>query len=616
MCGLVGYLGSGDRDILEAMARSLRHRGPDEEGCFIEGDVGMAYRRLSILDPERGRQPLFSEDGQIVVVCNGELYNHLELRRELQCRGHRFATNSDAEVLVHLYEELGPGLVGHLEGMFALALWDRSRRRLVLGRDRMGIKPLHYWTDGARVVFGSEIRALLAHPRVPGSLDRCALDQYLTFDYVPAPRTLFLEIRKLPAAHTLVCEVGTIRLERYWQPRIQPERGVPEAEWEERFLGELRASVRRHMMADVPLGAFLSGGLDSSTLVALMAECGPVRTFSVAFQEESFDESGPARQVAALFGTEHHEEVFTAERCLELLPHLPQVLDEPLADPSVLPTWFLSRMTRPHVKVALSGEGGDELLAGYPTYPAAHLAEALRRLPRPLLRALRNLVERLPVSTRNWSLDFRLKRFLKYLEEAPGPRQVLWAGSFSPAEKAGLYGPGMQGRWETFAPLDGLPREGLDLTSGLLLQDLTLYLADDLLTKLDRASMACSLEARVPFLHAPLVELAARIPPDLKLRGLTGKRLLKRATRRLVPRAIRRRPKKGFGIPLGEWLKGPLRPWLLDLLGDVGREDLFRPQAVERLVDQHMRGQADHRKLLWTLAVFLQWRRAWCPSGP
>ncbi len=616
MCGLVGYLGSGDRDILEAMARSLRHRGPDEDGHFVEGDVGMAHRRLWILDQAQGRQPLFSEDGRVVAVCNGEIYNHLELRVELQSRGHRFATLSDAEVLLHLYEEQGPGLVERLEGMFALALWDRPHRRLVLARDRLGIKPLHYWTDGTRLVFGSEIRALLAHPVVPRHLDRDALDQYLTFDYVPAPRTLFRGIRKLPAAHTLVCDSRTIRLERYWEPRFQPERGVPEDEWEERFLSELRASVRRHLMADVPLGAFLSGGLDSSTLVALMAECGPVRTFSVAFQEESFDESGPARRVAARFGTEHHEEVFTAARCCELLPHLPQVLDEPLADASILPTWFLSRMARPHVKVALSGEGGDELLAGYPTYPAAHLAEALRRLPRPLLRALRALAERLPVSTRNWSLDFRIKRFLRHLEEPPGPRQVLWVGSFSPTEKAGIYGPLMQEHHDTFAPLDTLPGEDLDLTSRLLLQDLRLYLADDLLTKLDRASMACSLEARVPFLHPPLVELTTRIPPELKLRGLTGKRLLKRATRRLLPRDIRLRPKKGFGIPLGDWLKGPLRPWLMDLLSDVGRHDLFRPQAVERLVDEHMGGQADHRKQLWNLAVFLQWRRAWCPAGP
>lgn len=615
MCGIAGFAGGGTREVLEAMTGTLVHRGPDEAGFHLDGEVGLGIRRLSIVDVEGGHQPLSSEDGQVVVVFNGEIYNHAELREGLLQRGHRLATASDGEVLVHLYEEEGESLLDRLNGMFGLALWDARRRRLLLARDRIGIKPLYYWTDGRQLAFGSELRALLRHPGVPRDLDLDALDQYLTFEYVPAPRSIFAGIRKLPPAHFLTWDAGGLEVRRYWSVEYRPERGVPAREWEERLIAALRTSVRRRLMADVPLGAFLSGGIDSSTIVALMAQeaTGAVKTFSIGFLEGSFDESEPARRVATLLGTRHHEQILSADRCLELVPRLPEVLDEPLGDASIVPTWLLCQSARREVTVALSGEGGDELLAGYPTYAAAHLAEALRRIPRPLLRAGQAAAGRLPVSTRNWSLDFRIKRFLGRAEDPPEQRNVLWVGSFSPEEKADLYGPAMQGRTATFEPLAPLLRPGLDLTNRLLFADLHLYLADDLLTKVDRASMAVSLEARVPFLDHQVVELMARVPPELKLRGMTTKHLLKQATRHLLPADIRLRPKKGFGIPVADWLKGPLRPWLEDLVRpeEVARDGLFRPEGVRRLVDEHMAGRADHRKLLWTLAQFLQWRRAW-----
>lgn len=607
MCGIAGFVGGGDREVLEAMTRTLVHRGPDDEGFLLDGDVGLGMRRLSIVDVAGGHQPLRNEDGSVAAIFNGELYNHAELRRELP--GHVLASGSDGEILPHLYEEHGEALVRRLNGMFGIAIWDARRRRLVLLRDRLGIKPLYYWTDGRRLVFGSELRAVMAHPLVPRELDREALDRYLTFEYVPAPRTILRGVRKLPPAHMLVHDAQGVRVERYWSVDYRPERGVAPQEWEERFLAELRASVRRRLMADVPLGAFLSGGLDSSTVVALMAEAGPVSTFSIGFLEESFDESPHARRVASLLGTRHHEEILSADRCLDLVPRLPEVLDEPLGDASIVPTWLLSQFARRHVKVALSGEGGDELLAGYPTYAGAHVAERFRRVPGPLRAGARALVDRLPVSTRNWSFDFKAKRFLGRLDYSPEQRNVLWVGSFSPAEKAALYGPGMLDLPDTFADLPEHPELGL--TNRLLYLDLHHYLPDDLLTKVDRASMAVSLEARVPFLDHHVVELLARVPPELKLKGMTTKHLLKQATRKLLPADIRLRPKKGFGIPVAEWLKGPLRDWLEDLVLDAGRDDLFRPEAVRALVRDHMEGRADHRKLLWTLAIFLQWRRAW-----
>ncbi len=617
MCGIAGFVGGGERRTLERMTQALVHRGPDQAGHCLVGGVGLGVRRLAILDVPGGRQPFFSEDGRVVAVFNGEIFNHQELREGLLRRGHRLETTTDGEVLVHLYEEEPDSFLERLEGMFALAVWDARRARLLLARDRLGIKPLHYWAGPGSLVFGSQIRALLEHPSVPRRLDRQALDQYLTFESVPAPRTILAGIHKLPPAHWLTWDASGVRLGRYWNLELRPWRGLALRDWEELLLAALRGSVRRHLGADFPVGVFLSGGLDSSTLTALMTQeaAGPVQTFTMGFSEASFDESGPARRVARLLGTRHHEGILSARRCLDLVQGLPEVLDEPLGDASVVPTWSLARMARQEVKVVLSGEGADELLAGYPTYPAAHLAEWLRRLPRPWLEVARRWAARLPVSTRNWSLDFRIRRFLGFLDEPPERRHVLWAGSFSEGEKARLYGPGMAGGWETFEPLEAFLRPGLDLTSRLGMTDLNLYLPEDLLLKLDRASMAASLEARVPFLDREVVELLARVPAELKLNGWTTKYLLKRATRHLLPTQVRRKPKKGFGMPVARWLQGPLRLWLEDLLRpqDLVRDDLFSPHEVRRLVDEHMAGRADHRKLLWTLAIFLQWRRAWLP---
>lgn len=603
------------------MASRLVHRGPDQEGFYLGEGTGLGIRRLSIVDLKGGSQPLQDEQGRYHLVYNGEIYNHRELRRELKERGHRFASRCDGEVIVHLYEEEGPRCLERLNGMFALALWDRKARRLLLARDRIGIKPLHYWEAPGRLVFASELKALLAHPEVPRVLDRAALDRYLSFEYVPAPDTIFAGVHKLPPAHYLVWEEGRSRRHRYWSVEYLPDPSRSRRDWEEALLEELRASVRRRLMSDVPLGAFLSGGLDSSTVVALMAEeaAGPVKTFCIGFDEASFDESGHARRVAQHLGTRHHEQILSPQQVLQLIPSVWEFLDEPLGDASIIPTLLLARFAREHVKVSLSGDGGDELLAGYPTYAAAHLAEALRRAPAPVRTALRAAAARLPVSTANWSFDFRLKRFAERLLYPPEERNLLWVGSFSPEEKGRIYGPELRGisPASTFAPLERLERKG-HLTNRLLYLDLHFYLADDLLVKLDRASMAASLEARVPFLDHRLVELLARVPPELKLQGLRTKALLRSAMRGRLPAGILRRPKKGFGIPVARWLKGPLRPWIEDLLSqeEMARDGLFEPAGVQALLQEHLAGKRDHRKLLWTLASFVMWRRRWlgCPS--
>ncbi|MGI5842593.1 MAG: asparagine synthase (glutamine-hydrolyzing) [Candidatus Xenobium sp.] len=618
MYGITGFVGGGGRRTLQRMTRVLPHRGFEQSSFHLDGDLGLGVCRPAIMDLPEGSQPFFSEDGRVVAVFNGEISNHRELREGLLQRGHRLNETSDGEVLVHLYEEEPESFLNRLDGIFSLAIWDAGRARLLLARDRLGVKPLHYWVGSGSLVFGSQIRALLEHPSIPRQLDRQALDQYLTFESIPAPRTILAGIHKLPPAHWLSWDDSGVRLGRYWDLELRPMRGLDLRDWEELLLAALRGAVRRHLGANLPVGTFLSGGLDSSTLTALMVQeaAEPIRTFTMGFPEASFDESGPARRLARLLGTRHHEGVLSGRSCLELVQDLPEVLDEPLGDASIVPTWSLARMARREVNVVLSGEGSDELLAGYPTYPAAHLAEWLRRLPHPWLDQIRKWAARLPVSTKNWSLDFRIKRFLGFLDEPAERRHILWAGSFSEGEKASLYGPGMAGPWQTFEPLEAFLRPGLDLTSRLGMIDLNLYLPNDLLVKLDRASMAASLEARVPFLDREVVELLARVPTDLKLQGWTTKFLLKRATRHLLPAEVRRRPKKGFGMPVACWLKGPLRPWLEDLLSprELRRDDLFEPSEVRRLWDEHMTGRADHRKSLWTLAMFLQWRRVWLPT--
>jgi asparagine synthase (glutamine-hydrolysing) len=620
ICGIVEPRGPIDRQALRQMTAAIRHRGPDDEGFYVAPEdtqtgVGLGFRRLSIIDLVTGNQPISNEDRSVHVVFNGEIYNYRELRLQLESRGHRFATASDTEVIVHLYEELGSHCVERLNGMFAIALWDSRRGELVLARDRFGKKPLYYADLSGSLLFGSELKSLVEHPRCPRDLDFDALSRYLALEYVPTPHSILAGIRKLPGGHVLRWRDGRISIEQFWDLELRPdEQPDPDEHYVDEFRELFRAAVRRRLVSDVPLGAFLSGGIDSSSVVAMMVDelpAGAVKTFSVGFAERSFDESAHARRVAAHFGTDHHQEVFTAGVMLDTLPAVVDWLDEPFGDASILPTYLLSRFTREHVTVALGGDGSDELLAGYPTFPADRLAR-FYCVPRLLHEnVITPLADLLPVSTDNFSFDFKLKRFLRAAASREDVRHLVWLGSFTPAEQAVLL---------TAPPGDPFAeqRRVLSAPNGDRLGKLIYlyaktYLQDDILVKVDRASMACSLEVRAPFLDVELVEFLCRVPSRLKLHRLDTKHLLKRAMVEVLPPGIATRAKKGFGIPVAEWFKGELRDALQDELSPerIRHQGLFEPAEVDRLVSEHLSGRRDHRKPLWTLFVFQLWHRRW-----
>ena len=625
MCGICGVAGegaAGGTEIVRRMCQAMVHRGPDDEGSLHLDGVTLGMRRLSIIDLEGGHQPLHNEDSSVWVVQNGEIYNHLELREHLIAAGHSFSTQSDTEVLVHGYEQWGDGMLDRLNGMFAFALLDRPRGVLLLARDRMGIKPLHYAIDGRRLVFASELKALLCDPALHRGIDPAALDQYLELEYVPSPGCIVRGINKLQPAHTLTWSVadGTHRLRRYWTPDLAAGESAARArsldEQCEELRTVLRESVRKELISDVPLGVFLSGGIDSSAVTAMMAQLGSdVKTFSVGFAERSFDEAPYARQVARHLGTEHRELTLEPSMLLELIPQLPTLLDEPLGDASIIPTYLLSAFTRRHVKVALGGDGGDELFAGYPTMRAHRLAGYYRRAPRLLReRLVAPVVRRLPVSRDNLSFDFRAKRFVSGAHYPVAERHQRWMGSFAAEERTALLSEELRGRLAANGAHDAataaLDDSGLrDPLNQVLLMDMRLYLENDILVKLDRASMMASLEGRVPLLNNDFVEYATRLPLDLKLRGLRSKFLFKRALRGILPESILKRSKKGFGIPVAHWFRGPLKEQMLSVLSPerIARKGFFDPAAVARLIEDHLDGRRDNRKQLWTLFVFDLW---------
>ena len=570
--------------------------------------VALGVRRLSIIDLEGGHQPMHNEDSSIWVVQNGEIYNHRELRKLLIAAGHSFNTQSDTEVLVHGYEEWGGGMVERLNGMFAFAVHDRRRRSVLLARDRMGIKPLHYAIDGDRLVFASELKALLRDPALRKGIDPVALDDYLAYEFVPSPTSIVKGISKLQPGHTLTWSPVESRheLRRYWSPQLNLDGGGDRRSIEdesERLLSVLRESVRKELISDVPLGVFLSGGIDSSAVAAMMTQLGgEVKSFSVGFAERSFDESSYARLAARHLGTEHHELTLEPAMLLDLVPKLPELLDEPLGDASIIPTFLLSEFTRKHVKVALGGDGGDELFAGYPTLQAHRLASYYLRAPRLLREGLVGpVVRRLPVSRGNLSFDFRAKRFVSGAAYPTAERHQRWMGSFDREERRALLAGDVR-QVEMEVP-------EVDPLNQVLLLDMRLYLENDILVKLDRASMMASLEGRVPLLNNDFVEYATQLPLNMKLRGLRSKFLLKRALRGVLPDAILNRPKKGFGIPIAHWFRGPLKEQMLSVLSPerIAREGFFDPRAVKRLIDDHLDGRRDNRKQLWTLFAFELW---------
>jgi asparagine synthase (glutamine-hydrolysing) len=634
MCGICGILNLSleplaQRSRIDAMSARIMHRGPDSHGKFELPYLALAIRRLSIIDLATGDQPLANETGGITLVFNGEIYNYRELTKQLLERGHRFKTHSDGEVIAHLYEELGPGFVRELNGMFAIALWDDRAKRLVLARDRAGEKPLYYWRGNGALVFASEIKSLLEYPGISREIDREALAQYFFYGYFPSPRSVYAEIKKLPAAHTMVVERGEMSITPYWrlQDHLRPPGKAPvtareEAEIVEELRGKLREAAISRLVSDVPLGVFLSGGVDSSTLVAAMSELTPgnVNTFSVAFPHRTFNEEPYAQRVARHFGTRHHVVTADNQRLREAFTALVDHLDEPVADPAVIPTYLLSQFARTEIKVALSGEGSDELFGGYPTYIGARLAEHYLRLPHLLRRQFFEPMARfLPVSAGAVPLGLFVRRFLQHAERDAAERHQIWFGMFNPAELDQLFSPDWWGSKPTlsavFAPLarvlDGAQFE--DTVAQLLYLDFRMYLEDNLLVKIDRASMACSLELRTPFLDHRLIEYAAGLPSRLRVRRFTMKYILKKAVEKWLPHEIVHRQKRGFSVPIASWMRGSLKPLVGETLNaeKLKREGLFDPAFVRRLLEEHWRGATDHRKTLWTLLCFQLWFDRW-----
>ncbi|HEU4508203.1 MAG TPA: asparagine synthase (glutamine-hydrolyzing) [Pyrinomonadaceae bacterium] len=628
MCGITGWATldthtpppDGARELLHAMCERMVHRGPDSEGLFVTSGAALGMRRLAIIDLVTGEQPAFNEDKSVAVILNGEIYNYRELRTDLERRGHSFRSASDTEVLPHLYEEYGDRMIRELNGMFAFALWDSRRRRLLIARDRFGEKPLYWGIFDKTLLFASEPKVLLAHPAVKPSLNLQALRQYLSFDYVPAPLSIYEGINKLPAAHKLVLEDGRVEIERYWQLSYKTVQPPPSEEEAAEHLRELMAdAVRMRLVSDVPLGVLLSGGVDSSavTALAVRASSEPVKTFSISFAEASFDESAYARGVAKFLGTDHHEERLSANLAANLVSEIGAWMDEPFSDPSLVPTYLLSRFTRKHVTVALGGDGGDELFAGYEMYAGLRWAEFYKRIPS-LVRTgmIEPLVRLLPVKTKNLSFDYKALRFVTGAKYDPVVRHHVWFGSFTPEEQLQLLTPEALAATdvEIYAQARQFADEcdSEDLVTRMQSLDTRLYLAEDILTKVDRASMAVSLEVRAPFLDPRVAEFAASLPCNYKLRGQKTKYILKKAVRDLLPPFVTKRGKKGFGVPVAEWLKEKLRPLARDLLSPerVRRAGVFNADYISRLQDEHERGVANHRKLLWTLLMFELWHES------
>ena len=631
MCGIVGIYDRQrsrviDQDLLVRMNDTQIHRGPDESGIFTDLGIGLGHRRLSIIDLASGKQPLFNEDGQVVVVYNGEIYNFQELSRELTALGHRFRTHCDTEVIVHAWEEWGQACVDRFRGMFAFAVWDGHRRELFLARDRLGIKPLYYChlPDG-RFLFSSELKGLLCHPDVPRVIDPRAVDEYFAYGYVPEPRTIFRGVYKLPPGHTLLVDGSETPAEpvRYWDVQFPEYRDLTEDEWREELLVRLEEAVRIRLVAEVPLGAFLSGGVDSSAVVAMMAGISdtPVNTCSISFSDPEFDEAAYASQVASRYGTDHRVETVDVDD-FDLVDALSGIYDEPFADSSALPTYRVCQLARRHVTVALSGDGGDEILAGYRRYKWHLYEERLRRLlplsvRRPLFGALAAAYPKADWAPR----VLRAKATFETLARDSVEGYFHSVSILGDNMRRSLFSTRFLAALDGYRAVDVLRRYASEAPahplSCIQYLDIKTYLVGDILTKVDRASMANSLEVRVPLLDHKLVEWAATMPPELKLRNGEGKYIFKKAMEPYLPNGVLYRNKMGFAVPLARWFRGPLRERIEAALTREGLLDLgiFDPKTLERLVRQHVSGSRDHSAALWTLLMFESFWRRYSDSG-
>jgi asparagine synthase (glutamine-hydrolysing) len=621
MCGIAGqvdFTGSVDRSVVGRMCAALVHRGPDSSGIWEDGGACLGMRRLAIIDVTGGDQPIVNEDGSVVVVMNGEIYNFQALRNELISRGHSFSTHSDTEVLVHLYEDHGERLVDHLRGMFAFAIWDARRRRLLLARDRVGKKPLFVAFRGPKLSFASEVVALLHDPDLDRSPNPLAIANYLVYQYVPHPLSAFAGVEKLPPGTMLSIDETGVRRRRYWQLDYRaPEPNATRAELEERLRDLIWEATRIRLISEVPLGAFLSGGIDSSAVVAAMADqmSAPVKTFSIGFPDVDFDELRFARLVAERFATDHHE--FVVEpHAVEIMPKLARHYGEPFADPSAIPSFYLAELTSQHVTVALNGDGGDESFAGYGRYVSNDLAAHFNWMPKPM-RSLAPVIARpLGEGSRVNSTRTRIQRLARVLAMEPHMRYAHWMSSFRHEDLDQALQPDFVAATHGWRPEDVIGRPWADSRAPsridrMLDVDINTYLPDDLLVKMDIATMAHSVEARSPFLDHQLMEFAAALPAHLKLRGATGKLLLKSALRGYIPDQILDRPKMGFGVPLVRWFREELRDLPSEMLlgSDARVHKYVKPAAIGRLIEEHQRGLADHSLRLWTLLQLETWHR-------
>jgi len=621
ICGIVKRKGRVEEEIIKKMADCLSYRGPDEEGYFFEENIGLAHKRLSIIDLKTGRQPLFNEDKSLILICNGEIYNFLDLREKLEKNGHIFKTNSDNEVIIHLYEEKEEDCLSDLRGMFAFAIWDRKGKKLFLARDRLGKKPLVYRSKNGEIAFSSELKALLNLPGFEKEIDIEAVDDFFTYQAIPSPKTVFKSVKKIPPGHYLIWKDGEIKIERYWEIdfskklKLKDENEYMEILWE-----KLTESVKIRMISDVPLGAFLSGGVDSSTVVGIMSQLSdlPVKTFSVGFDVESFSELKYSRIVAERFKTEHYEFIVKPD-VIEILPKLIWYYNEPFGDSSMIPTYYVANKTKNYVKVALNGDGGDENFAGYPRYYQTKLLEKLLKISKKtflLNRVNKKLIEKI---YKNYPYNF-YSRIFKWLCEADDSgfcyAYTRRLTSFSPEWKEKLYSSFFKNEIKNYNSFEITQKlwekvNNLDLLEKMIYCDFNLYLPEVLLVKMDIATMSNSIEGRSPFLDNEFVELIASFPPELKLKGKISKYILKEKLKDFLPEEILKRKKMGFGVPIGKWFRDKLSDYLKEILlsESFKKCDLFNFNEVKKLIDEHTEGDIDHSSRLFLLLVFELWRR-------
>ncbi|MBN1560738.1 asparagine synthase (glutamine-hydrolyzing) [candidate division KSB1 bacterium] len=620
MCGICGVIHRNKDHPVECadvqkMCHAMEHRGPDDEGQFVHENIGIGMRRLSIIDLSTGHQPIFNQDRSMAIVFNGEIYNHIDIRKELTARGYLFSTKTDTEAILHAYEEWGTDCVNRLNGMFAFAIWDGRNKRLFLARDRLGIKPLYYYCDELQFVFASELKSIVQLDSVPREIEPKALDIFLTFEYIPSPYSIFANIFKLPPGHWMLYQDGRIQTQQYWNVEYHCTM-AGEAALNARLEELLEDAVKIRLMSDVPLGAFLSGGLDSSSIVAMMSRnsADPVKSFSIGFDEATYNELPYARAVADKFRTEHFEEIIKPD-VTRLTEKILWMLDEPFGDFSVFPTYLVSEMARKNVKVVLSGDGGDELLAGYDTYLAQRLAKKYNMLPRFLRKAaIEPIVDALPPTKKKKGFINRSKRFIEGTRLPGNLQHVRWMIFLQQTEKELLYSPEFARSLHGYNSFGFIEEYFAQVTSPDPLDqqeyvDIKSYLVDDILVKVDRMSMANSLEARVPFLDHRFVEFAATIPGHLRLRGKRTKHILKNSLRAVLPLTVIERGKEGFSIPIKNWLKNELKPMMLESLSEknVVEKGYFDPQFVNRLVNEHLKSKENHSHRLWALMVFHLW---------